>query len=225
MNASAKSWLPRVSLREFLGIVTFVAVACAAMRYASPLWDSILSIVVILIGTATTIIACVERGKQQAFTIGFAACLIGYSVAWSLEEPPKMVYEPISGNENYIRTGKSPLTKFLSEGWMALRAPYYVTTKTNQAMERYDGPITDVALVRMGRANIPPPKNLSNWPKSAGTVYHLTIRPRLDTFTAIGHALFALLFGYLGGKFAVFVYHRRLSRENSTEHVATTAAD
>ena len=204
------AWMPKISLRELLVLVAFVAIAFAALLNASSVWITVLVSLTVLIGGAMLVIACIERGARQAFAIGFVALMGVYLLGVQFTRIPRdaNIFPQSGAAERFVYDGTLPTTMILGELWLRIRAPYYLTITTNIPFERYEGPITDVGASGFG-VQIKPPKNQP--PGTTG--FNLAVLPKLNTFLYIGHLLFAFLFGYLGGKFAVWVYHRRAARE------------
>jgi hypothetical protein len=63
----------RVSLRELLLLLGFIALACAALKYANDWWETAISAVALLLLMVSVVVALVDRGRRQAVAIGFAA--------------------------------------------------------------------------------------------------------------------------------------------------------
>lgn len=84
-----------LSLRELLALVAFVAVACAALKFASYIWLTLVASVAFVCFSVAIILAIFQRGPQQAFAIGFAVMGIGYLVlvfyVWEQKEGSQYV--------------------------------------------------------------------------------------------------------------------------------------
>ncbi len=213
----------RLSIRELLAIVAFIALAFAALLNANSVWVTVLVSLSMLVGAGMLVIACVERGVRQAFALGFVALmsvyLLGVLYTASPRNANQLMPGPVIGKFTYDNT--LPTTYVLAELWLRVQAPYYATVESSGVgvpFERYDGPIADVGSQGFaGFANIKPPKRTP--PGGAG--YALGIYPLLSTFLTTGHFLFAFFFAYLGGKFAVRVYHRRVARDGAASDSGT----
>lgn len=68
----------RVSLRELLLIVAFLAVGCAALKYASPTWITVVSACGLLCFMVAVVVALAERGRRQVLALGFASRMTIY---------------------------------------------------------------------------------------------------------------------------------------------------
>lgn len=208
-----KAWLPKISIRELLLIVAFVALAITSLRNASGMWLSILASLIVVVGGVMIVMACIERGARQAFAIGFATIMGVYLAAVHFTPAPRSAQafvgtlHPTALNYN----GALPTAALLGELWLRVRAPYYVTVGSNTPFERYAGPLKDVEAQSFGGGQLKPPKQAP----PNGTGYWLQVHPKLSNFLAVGHLLFALALAYVGGKFAVWIYHRRLARETA----------
>lgn len=216
MNTGWTSRLPSVSLRELLGVIAFLAVACAAMVHPTELWVTVLATFVMIVGAIAIILAAILRGRTQAFAIGFAAVLACYLLGVQNTRPPYIV--STLGTTRFVDSqGRLPTSILLANLWWRMRTPYYFDGE-NRPIEPYDGTLEEVESRRAGRftagSAIKPPSSFGQ--PGGPTVYNVSLFPILQTVLNVGHLLFALAFGYLGGKFAVWVYLRRVSREDNS---------
>ena len=81
--------MARFSIRGLLIVVAFVAVACAALKYAGPVSWTILSAAGVLLLIASTIVAFIGKGEQRAKAIGTAVCIAIYGILVCLFYPPE----------------------------------------------------------------------------------------------------------------------------------------
>ena len=169
------SSLFRLSLRELLLALAFVALACAALKYAGEVWWTVLSAGVLIVFLAATVLAVVARGQEQALAIGFVLCVAIYGLLiWSA---------PIDPGDQQSReldpySGSLPTTKVMRPLFDAL------VTRTQTPMSGFGGG------VMMTRET-----------------------PERSQFMAISHLLWALALGYLGSRFAGWIYARRVRSE------------
>jgi hypothetical protein len=70
----------QISLRQLLTFVTAIAFAIASLRSATPWWQGVVGLVLLLSFFAAVLAAIFERGPQQAFAIGFAVVVLGYAL-------------------------------------------------------------------------------------------------------------------------------------------------
>jgi hypothetical protein len=81
----------RFSLRNLLIFVAFFSIACIALKYAGPIWWTILSGISLVLVMAVAVRAFVGRGEQRVFAIGFTVCGVIYggllfaSGAWEFD--------------------------------------------------------------------------------------------------------------------------------------------
>jgi hypothetical protein len=175
---------PQISLRELLIVVVFAAFAFAALRTGGIL-HSVAVMFAIVVTMALAIVAFVGRNTTQAFAIGFLIPVIAYAV--TVLVLGKSELDPYSG--------KLPTSKLLLPLNRMMAKQNWINLSTGQVVLDYD------------------PKNDPNYPTS-GAYYGaspmgISETPDRATFMSTGHILFALMFGYAGAKFAVWVYHRR----------------
>src|SRR5262245_1356990 len=71
---------PQFSVAALLALVTFVAVACAALVKPSPLWASLLLTASVSTVVVTGLSAWFRRGRRKGFSAGFASVGAAYLV-------------------------------------------------------------------------------------------------------------------------------------------------
>jgi hypothetical protein len=187
----------RVSLRELLALFATFAVGFTALAYANSWWMAAASGVTLLAFIAAVIMALVDRGPRQAFAIGFAASIACYLPLFLL------------GRETDPFTGKLPTSQLLQPMFLAVREQSYMNVQTREIVKESE--IPEGALVE-GQGGFP------NYGRRVGSQPYFTPAdtiPRLEHFMPIGHCLWALLIGYVGGKFARWVYIRRVREKQA----------
>jgi len=192
------SQLFRFSLRELLLAVTFIAVGCAALKFAGDAWMIAISSFTLLLFMAAVVIVLVGRGPRQAQAIGFVACALIYGVI--LTFVPKLSNPGMFGGGNPGSQhpefdpyeGNLPTTKLLFPLFQTIVTNSYIDGTTGKEIPDYN-PATDSAAFA-ARGMFPPFHNES---------------PMRGDFMTIGHLLWTLLLGLAGGRFAHFVYCRR----------------
>jgi hypothetical protein len=70
----------RFSIRQLLLLVAYVAVACISLRFAGPVWWTVLSGAGLLLFMGILVVALAGRGDHRTFAIGSAACVLTYGV-------------------------------------------------------------------------------------------------------------------------------------------------
>lgn len=70
----------RLSLKELMVVVTFAAVGCAALKYASSSMLLVMQALTGLVLVGMLVTAVVDRGGRQAFAIGFTAVAMFYGL-------------------------------------------------------------------------------------------------------------------------------------------------
>jgi hypothetical protein len=182
--------LLRVSLRELLVAFALIGVGCAALKYAGEAWWMVLSAVMLVGFLAAVIMAVVGRGPGQARAIGFVLCVGIYGVLiWSAQigrgNGQNRELDPYEG--------RLPTTKLLKPLFELLVVRTWIDTFTGKEVPNYN----------------PPPEDgnpgMGFFPGAMGS----RESPERGQFMAIGHLLWAVLFGYLGSRFAAWVAARR----------------
>jgi hypothetical protein len=184
VSASPRTGWLRFTLCELLLLLAFVAIGCAALKYAGGMWLAGLSSVVLLLFMGAVVLAAVDRGNRQAQAIGFALCVAIYGVVfWSTSSLTSAEQNP----DLDPQAGRLPTSKALAPVFEAIvkRSYHDVTT---------------------GQETAPPAPGF-------GGAYVREI-PDRSQFMATGHLLFALAFGYLGSRVALWAYARRSRTSN-----------
>jgi hypothetical protein len=175
----------RLSLRESLVLMTAVALAVASLKYASEAWLAIVLAVTMLAFFVALIVAVVDRGPRQAFTIGFALTMAGYWLV--VLSGTKVVPNTGSMNIEFDHIeGRLPTTRLLRYVHSAIGRGRYFNPFTGQELPNYD-PATD------------PNRNVGGggFATPATMVSYQEIPPR-EIFMPIGHCWWGLLLAYLG---------------------------
>jgi len=185
------SW--RFSIRGLLFAVAFVSIACAALKYAGPVWWAVLSTIALLALMGSAIVAAVGKGEQRAKGLGLIICSTIYGAI--------LFFSP--GNELHSRNGYLPTTIMLRPlvQWAATNV--YVDLKTGLKLPDYSRP-QGTTLVSVEPTYVP--SNQRRFPVAAVGVYSPV---ETKDVLRIGHVLWALLLGMLGAQFAGFVYRRK----------------
>jgi hypothetical protein len=184
-----------ISLRELLTLFAAFAIGFTALTYANPWWMAAVTGVTLLAFISAIIVALVDRGPRQAFAIGFAASIACYLPLFLL------------GRETDPFTGKLPTSQLLQPMFLAVRDQSYINARTREVVKETE--IPQGAMVE-GQGGFP------TYGQTSGSQPYFTRGdsiPSLVHFMPIGHCLWALLIGYVGGKFATWVYVRRRREE------------
>ena len=199
MDSSGTSRRVRFSLRGLLVTIAFFAVACAALKFANNGWWLAVSSAALLLVMAMTIVAIVDRGAPRAFASGFIACVVIYGL---------LTY--VDGERKYgagAHQQPLPTTRQLIWLYGAVKAERYIDDKTRETLSGFVPP-NDGSVVVLA-------DNMGYYGDYAPTfngqpsrVVHLVVRPDLRTYMSIGHVLWGMVLGLVGGQFALFVYAR-----------------
>jgi hypothetical protein len=196
MSPSGPLSLFRFSLRTLLLVTAFVSVSCIALKHAGPVWWTVLSGISMLLVMASVVVALVGRDEPRAFAIGVIACMVVYGGL--LLASGSKEFDPYTG---YLPTGKILLPVL-----RAMAKVTYVDLLTGQPVPNYQptpgGP---------GMGGF-----MTGGMQSVGA----SESPRREQFMAVGHLLWADLFGFSGGLLACYVYSRSRRADKSTENGA-----
>lgn len=180
------------SLRELLVVVLVAGLGLASLRLGGVV-GAITILLAIVLCMALGIVVFVGRREPQAFAIGFLVPVIVYAaivlVAGRYELNPHI--------------GVLPTTRAMSPIFESMVARTDVNIKTGQEVPELKAQDAIGATSQGG---------------GMATVGLSELRDR-KTFMLLAHTLMGLAFGYVGGKFAVFVY-RRQRREPARPSVA-----
>ncbi|HVX11614.1 MAG TPA: hypothetical protein VHC22_10570 [Pirellulales bacterium] len=204
----------RFSLRWLFGVVSFLAVGCGLVIYASPLLSKLTFTAAVTALLLAIVLAVYRSGEQRALWAGFAALGLAYlwlicgnwqspNGTYSLRE--EMVTTSLLYECNYaisIRVvGPSlqpPLSAYATPAAEAGPPP-------SASFDPYADPVLT-----------PAPQQAGEYPTSFAD--HERRLARLTT----GHALFAILFGLLGGVVAQRCSSCAAARTTGTHQARTT---
>jgi hypothetical protein len=193
----------RFSLATLVAAVFAMALALAALRYASPLWSSAvfsLTLGVLLVALVSTLFG---QGPARAFSGGFAVFGWAYACVafgpWFADRAPPLITVPILTRAfewlapHPVRVGDNVLVLWGSSWWPCT----VLDIKNGQYFIHYDGYNS----------------TSDEWVTTPRIKQH---DPR--SFVQIGHSLCAITVGLLGGTLAVAVgapRQRRFRRDPS----------
>jgi len=205
----------RVSLREFLLLFAAFAVGFTALKYANEWWLVGLSAVSMLSIMAATVTALLDRGPRQVFALGFASWMLMYGGVLLIQRRTEAIGDgsrTVNPEMRSDRPASLPTTVPLQALYAKTHQVWLVDPDTGtrfrleelpQGTSVVDGGLRDDLIARMGTAPI---KSSSTPPRR---VTYSGVTPDAHQFMQVGHLLWALLLGYIGGHFARHVHGRR----------------
>jgi hypothetical protein len=192
----------RFTIRE-LGLLTaFLAVGCAGLKYANAWWWSALALGTFVLLLAAIITALVGRGPWRAAAIGFSVAVLAYAIL--------LRSVPIQANTNTSPeldpyNGTLPTSRLLLPVFKSMVRTKWIDGATGQEVRDYRPPtVTGFGGGGFGGFGGNP------------SVY-LQGTPQPENFMKVGHLLWALVFGYCGGRFAVWVHQRSQDEPRANE--------
>ena len=202
------SW--RFSLARLLCTISLVAVACAALAQPTPLWATITSSSAVAILFYAVLAAIYRSGAQRALWLGMAV------VGWSYF----VLFVTLGDDWPFA---SSVLLEWLedvqSDAWLANAMPSQPALIPASAINPLNSGADGAFDFEIYTASNPPP---ANPPPAPGSLVPITITPAYDRedFFYIGHSLWTLLFGSIGGLVA-----RRLQKSSQGGHSAHSISE
>jgi hypothetical protein len=220
-----------------------VAVACVALRNASPTWVSALLSLALVAPTAAIALAIFRQAGQRAFWVGFAmfgwAYLLLLAYSWSLD--------PNTSQSNPLRPYSLLTTQLSQSGYNRIYSRpdsvnYYVTPDGGSVTFSYplthvtgtvsNGPYTEVYS---SNSRVTTSGDFSFYVGTGGTKTLTTIAsglpqpagtspPSQDDFINVAHALWAILIALCGGYFTCWLYATRTTQSKTLPETSTTTA-
>jgi hypothetical protein len=185
------------SLRELLVLVLFVGLALASFPLAGGIVWSVTVMLSFFLCTGMAIVAFVGRHEQQAFAIGFVIPVVTYAC----------VLLVMGQNELDPYNGKLVTSQALRPVFESVVTRKWVDLLTQKEVPNDDPRVITQQAGGMVTSGVGLSESLD--------------RP---SFMGFGHLLFALVFGYVGGKFAVAVYRRQRRGDSYAEPKAPPAS-
>lgn len=188
----------RLSLRELLVVVVLLAVVCVALKSATPLLADLCTTAVLLVMATMTILALIGRGRWQAFAIGFVIWgLLFWVASW----------QAVRGPGNLL-----PTDAFADWAHQRVAVPYDFDPETGTILgptagrDNREGPTAEVELSTSF------PSMPFSSPFSPEILREVELPGEVE-FASILDVGWTLALAYLGGRFAVWVYQRRVSQQ------------
>jgi hypothetical protein len=191
----------RFSVRSLMALVFVCAIGMAAFRGAGDLWGGILLLVALAAVSFAVMGAVILRGLEKYWWAGFAFFGGGYL---TLAFGPWLsdTFQPQLGTTHLlvqIHARMHPAVLPIQGDLAALAAQREVAIERVARITRRARQANDPARVAIE-------KELAALDKQIATI---KAAPTHDQFQRVGHSLFALLAGLLGGTLAVWCYVRR----------------
>lgn len=189
----------QVSLREMFVLVAVSALALVSLNYASQTWQALVALIAILAAMTAVIRSLIDRGRHRAFAIGFAVGMVGYLLV--VVNAHKFTTGRVDSSEMNGH-GNLPTSILLQNLRAGINRSGYYDSNTNELV-----PNSETTSVTSTSSFGP------ELVTSTGRKVYYRDDPPLTYFMAIGQLWWALIFGYIGGHFAQFIYRRRTTEQ------------
>jgi hypothetical protein len=191
----------RFSIRTLMAVIVISAVGLAALRNANDLWAAAMSLVALTTVGIAMLGAVILRGKERCCLLGFAAFSGGYFV---------FALTPLLASQ----FGTTPLLSHLREAMFASTAASLSDADAWELLQRKLKIESSLARLKRSVRNFnsdPAALEMANSLQAIQNQLDLdrAAGPHFEHFQRVGHALFALLSGLLGGLIAGWLYARR----------------
>ena len=180
----------RFTLRELMLVVLFAALGIAGLS-AGGVLASIAVGIAIVVTMGSAIVAFVGRDELRAYAIGFLVPVLSYAA----------IVLSIGKSELDPYDGHLPMTRLMRPAFELVVETTYVDAFTGEPVPDYDPAIDQNPMSGLGMGGGP----------------LVSESPDRRTFTSLAHVLFAMLFGYCGAKFAVWVHTKQTRTLRSEE--------
>jgi hypothetical protein len=181
---------PQLTLRELMFGVLFIGLGCAGL-FAGGVMASLFLGGALIVTTAFAIIALVGRDEPRAAAVGFFVVVIAYAASILAVSSPEL--DPYEG--------KLPTTKLIQPAFRLVVRSEWINVVTGEPIPDFD-PSNPGPYGAIGPAG--PPVGLKETPDRT-------------TFMSVAHTFLAIIFGYIGMKFAGYVYRRQNALVKATD--------
>jgi hypothetical protein len=172
---------PQLTLGELMLGVLLIGLGCAGLLAGGMMATIFLgAMLIVTIGFA--IVAFVGRDEPRAAAVGFLVVVIAYAAS----------ILAVSSAELDPYEGKLPTTKLIQPAFRLVVRSEWINVVTGEPMPDFD-PSNPGPYGAIGPSG--PPVGLKETPDRT-------------TFMSVAHTFLAMVFGYVGMKFAAYVYRR-----------------
>ncbi|TWT73808.1 hypothetical protein Pla123a_37020 [Posidoniimonas polymericola] len=188
------------SLKEFLAIAGVVSVGTASLLYASSLVSGLWLAVVGALLMGAAIHSALLAGARRASAVGFLVAALVYTSALLTQSYDRNGY-PVN-REFEPWAGRFPTTIAMQRPYQGatFSRSYYTDENGNRYSQVPAGATVDDGFGGGGFAFGAAP------PAPGALKVKQVSAPPMQQFMEVAHCLWTLLFGYVGGKYAVWLY-------------------
>jgi hypothetical protein len=199
----------RLSIRSLMSFVVVSAVGLAALRNASDLWAGMMLLAALAALGAATLGSLILRGKERCWWAGFAVFSGGYLALavgpWFRENP-----RPLLGTTHLLTYAQQKIHP----------SPVLMNADLASAQTAHDTLVAQFTRLKHNMRNPNNPAIIALQASLSSVDQEITVLRRTPTreqFQLVGHSLFAILAGLVGGLIGARFFDRR-ERSGTTEH-------
>lgn len=189
------------SLREFFALTACLALGMLAMMFAWSWVSGALVLGTVILTTAMLIRGLLLRGNKQAFAIGFVTAAVVYAGLLHLHpgRDTDREFNPWSGKLLTSRLMQDPVQ------WVTAQHNYFIDPSGNKTKKQPKGTVVQGGGGGLGGGG------LGGGVFGGGGMPTVTYVSAInqDDVMVVAHSMWTLLFAYVGGKFAIWVYTKR----------------
>jgi hypothetical protein len=178
---------PQLTIRELMLDIVFVGIGFAGL-VAGGVMAAIFLGGALIVTIAFAIVAFVGRDESRAAAIGFLVPVIIYAASILA-----------IGHSELDPYGNLPTTKLIQPAHRLIVRQEWINAMTGEALPDYD-PTT---APKFGGGGV------GGLYTVGGAPVGMKETPDRTTFMSVAHALLAMVFGYTGSKFAVYIHRRQ----------------
>jgi hypothetical protein len=173
-------------VRELMLGILIIGLGCAGLL-AGGVMAAVFLGGAMIVAMGFAIVALVGRDELRAAAIGFLVPVVGYAAS---------IYAV--GSSEMDPYGNLPTTKLIQPAFHAIVRVEWINVMTGEPMPDYDPTKASSD-----------PGSIGGLPTFAGATVGAKETPERTTFMSVAHTFLAMVFGYVGMKFAGYVYRRQ----------------
>jgi hypothetical protein len=197
--------MPRLSIRSLMALIVVAGVSLAALRNANAIWAGMLLMVALAAVGVAVMGTVILRGKERYWWAGFAFFGGGYLA---------LTFAPSLGDTFRPRLGTSLLLEYVHARVADSSISSFEVSRADPSSVLFrvrtsDGAVHDRTVARSVYESTPGEEIVAAIAPANRWRAALPGAANHDQFLNVGHCLFSLLAGLLGGAVALWFWERR----------------